>query len=111
MPETPDPTLAAVTDALRDLPLEHRVPGYGFGEIPGKAELLELLALPDAESVDCDLHGHDFTDNPDACLYCSATPAQVAAERSEANALARLRAREWALRTGETSVLDPSDFN
>lgn len=46
MSETPDRELAAVTDALRSLPLEQRVPGYGYphGEIPGKAELLALLA-------------------------------------------------------------------
>lgn len=42
---TTDPRLAAVTESLRSLPLEERVPGYGNSGLSAldKAELLALL--------------------------------------------------------------------
>lgn len=45
MAETPDPDLDAITEALRSLPLEDRVPGYGHPGLSAwdKAELLALL--------------------------------------------------------------------
>jgi hypothetical protein len=47
--ETPDPKLAAVTEALRSLPLEDRVPGYGGAGLSAwnKAEILALLGDED----------------------------------------------------------------
>jgi len=45
MTEKPDRKLAAATEALQELPLEERVPGYGHSGLSAwdKAELLALL--------------------------------------------------------------------
>jgi hypothetical protein len=49
MTETPDPGLDAITEALRSLPLEERVPGYGSAGIPaaGRVELIDRSDDPE----------------------------------------------------------------
>jgi hypothetical protein len=52
MSETNDCGLAAITEALRSLPLEDRVPGFGAAGIPA-ADWVELIDWPGDRAWTC----------------------------------------------------------
>jgi hypothetical protein len=84
MAGTPDRRLSAATDALRSLPLEQRMPGFGYAEVPGKAKVLEFLETDPHEWIrDPERRGEGLT-----CRWCGLTEA-------EAEALPRTAATCW----------------
>lgn len=89
-----DRKLDAVTEALRSLPLEQRAPGYGYDEIPGKADLLEFLERDEGNQTwtcicDCDCPAPGQPDDDGTPGWCDPCRMNIHQERSD-----RLAAKE-----------------